>query len=173
MLTDVQWDPSSRPRNFYWAFYGAVFLDAFREVCHHCCHTADAKWVWSLTQKGNISGNIQKYSKHSESQWIGDEFCDEFVNWFTALNRIGGFKYSMEAGFAIWTFQARIMSMMKDLVVTFCRHFCSTSHVLFFISWNHEQVLSSIASAQGRVLHRQQKEKLWQIAGDLVDHWVS
>lgn len=36
-------------------------------------------------------------------------------------NEIGGFKYSMEAGFAIWTFQ-------------------------------------------GRVLHRQQKEKLWQIS---------
>ena len=38
------------------------------------------------------------------------------MNQFAALNRIGGFKYSMEVGFAIWTFQARIMSLMKDHV---------------------------------------------------------
>ena len=33
MLTHVEWDPSSRPQNFYGDFYGAVFLDGFHEVC--------------------------------------------------------------------------------------------------------------------------------------------
>ena len=110
--------------------------------------------------------------------------------------RIGGFKYSMEAGFAIWTFQALGTkgttshgSTSRSTLVDKTRFIMSCSYIiengkgqdwkrrvflffslrffvlsfLRFLLSRHGQFHLQCRAHQGRVLHRQQKEKLWQI----------
>eukprot|EP00434_Breviolum_minutum_P043283 symbB.v1.2.038576.t1/scaffold5778.1/size23709/2 len=71
--------PSNNYNNFFWALEGVR--------CGGSCMTSDNKL------------EILHKDEH---------FMLTHVEWDPS-SRIGGFKYSMEAGFAIWTFQARIM----------------------------------------------------------------
>eukprot|EP00434_Breviolum_minutum_P024510 symbB.v1.2.021649.t1/scaffold1746.1/size103363/7 len=103
--------PSNSYNNFFWAPEGQYF------VCAAVGHG-------DLLFGGMTSDNKLEILHKDEHFMLTDVQWDPYV--ITAVtqpmqNEIGGFKYSMEAGFAIWTFQ-------------------------------------------GRVLHRQQKEKLWQIS---------
>jgi len=106
--------PSNSFNNFFWAPEGQYFV------------------VAAIGQGDLLFGGLTEHNK-LEILHKDEHFMLTDVSWdpssrfvITAVtqpmqNEIGGFKYSMEAGYAIWTFQ-------------------------------------------GRVLYRQQKEKLWQIA---------
>eukprot|EP00437_Effrenium_voratum_P000595 CAMPEP_0181426030 /NCGR_PEP_ID=MMETSP1110-20121109/15457_1 /TAXON_ID=174948 /ORGANISM="Symbiodinium sp., Strain CCMP421" /LENGTH=698 /DNA_ID=CAMNT_0023549221 /DNA_START=96 /DNA_END=2192 /DNA_ORIENTATION=- len=106
--------PSNSYNNFFWAPEGQYF------VCAAVGHG-------DLLFGGMTSDNKLEILHKDEHFMLTDVQWDPSSRYvITAVtqpmqNEIGGFKYSMEAGFAIWTFQ-------------------------------------------GRVLHRQQKEKLWQIS---------
>lgn len=106
--------PSNSFNNFFWAPEGQYFV------------------VVAIGQGDLLFGGLTEHNK-LEILHKDEHFMLTDVSWdpssrfvITAVtqpmqNEIGGFKYSMEAGYAIWTFQ-------------------------------------------GRVLYRQQKEKLWQIS---------
>lgn len=106
--------PSNSFNNFYWAPEGQYF------VCAAIGHG-------DLLFGGLSADNKLELLHKDEHFMLTDVQWDPSSRYvITAVtqpmqNEIGGFKYSMEAGFAIWTFQ-------------------------------------------GRVIFRQQKEKLWQIA---------
>ena len=147
MQTDVQWDPSLKASKFLRRFLRSCvpgcFLWGMASLLSHSRCKMSLDFNTKRIKKETTQGTLKKHSKHSESQWVGDEFRDEFdlqlwiglVASSTAWRPVLPFGPSRQGSRRWW----KILWLYVDISVWLRMFFVR------IISWNHEQVLSSCA----------------------------